>query len=106
LLTFSGEMLSSSVLLEDCGFINHTAKDQQSVIYIKMVEGNPNSLDQMLRQKHQGSQVPCRSYATKSSARPTFKILGAKPDEANLLPHRKVHRWCKDPKKRRERGEF
>ena len=56
LLTFSGEMLSSSVLLEDCGFINHTAKDQQSVIYIKMVEGNPNSLDQMLRQKHQGSQ--------------------------------------------------
>ena len=68
-------MLSSSALLEDCGLTNQPAKDQQSVIYIKMVEGDPDSLDQMLHQKHQG----CRDYAKR------MKQFLADPTRPNYL---------------------
>jgi hypothetical protein len=45
--------------LKEYGFVREEAKDQTAVIYIKFVNGKMESLDQMMKQGHEGS----RNYA-------------------------------------------
>ena len=59
-------------LLLACGFIRQQARDEVSVIYIKMVVGNKNTLDRMCAQGHDGS----RRYARKLKA---FLSDGTRP---------------------------
>jgi len=51
-------------LMRACGFIYEEAQDETAVIYLKTVVGNKDSLDQMMKQGHEGS----RMYATKLKA--------------------------------------
>jgi hypothetical protein len=80
----------TSALLEDCGFIGHTAKDEQSVIYIKTVEGKDDSLDRMLEQKHEGT----RAYAKRMRQ---FLADPARPAHLLDLPSKYLERDLKRP---------
>lgn len=74
-------------LLLACGFLSRQARDEVSVIYIKMVVGNKNTLDQMCAQGHDGSQRYARklkAVVTDDTRPPHVSELPAKHEVRNL----------------------